>query len=109
MPPIEVSLQDDAGFVEGSVTSANDLPGITVLFVQPHGDRNLIQNTRSMGGKFWLSPAPGEYAVLAFRDSDEIEYQNPAVLSPYLSRAAHVTVQAKVRTNMNVSVSPVTK
>lgn len=105
VPPIEVTLQDGAGSVQGKVVPEDPLP-VAVLLVQKHGERNVVQQTNGIGGSFsFPAVAPGEYALVAFRFADQIEYQNPAVLNPYLSDAPRVTVPANGIANAVVSVS----
>lgn len=106
--PIEIALRDDAGSVRGTVTPADRSQVAIVLLVQSHGERNLIQTMGSLDGNFIFSAvAPGDYAVVAFHNSDQIEYENPAVLDAYLSSAPHVTVQANGTASVSVSVSAV--
>lgn len=106
--PIEITLRDDAGNVRGTVTPADRSQIAIVLLVQSRGERNLIQSMGSLDGNFIFSAvAPGDYAVVAFRGTDQIEYENPAVLDAYLSNAPHATVQANGTASVSVSVSAV--
>ncbi len=105
VPPIEVTLQDGAGSVQGKIVPEGPLP-VAVLLVQTHGDRKVVLQTNGIGSKFsFRAVAPGEYALVAFRFDNQIEYQNPAVLNPYLSDAPRVTVQANGTANAVVSIS----
>ncbi len=104
VPPIEVTLSDGAGSVQGKIVPEDPLP-VAVLLVQSHGDR-VVQQTNGIGGTFsFPAVPPGEYALVAFRFADQIEYQNPAVLNPYLSDAPRITVQANHATTAVVSTS----
>jgi hypothetical protein len=107
-PPIEVTLQDGAGSVGGTVTASDGTLAVAAVLVQSHGDRNLIQEVTSADGSFsFPAVAPGDYALLAFRTADQIEYENPTVLKPYLADAAHISVQANAATNVSVGLRTV--
>lgn len=106
--PIEITLRDDAGSVRGTVSPVDRSQVAIVLLVQARGERNLIQMSGSPDGNFnFPSVAPGDYAVVALRNSDQIEYENPEVLDLYLSNAPHVSVQANSAASVTVSVSEV--
>ena len=89
LPPIEVVLRDDGASLDIS------LPGpavkATVLLV-PDGAPREVQHGFDSGRLRFEGLAPGEYNVLAFDNADPLEYKNPEVLSPYLGKAAHVTL-----------------
>jgi hypothetical protein len=104
--PIEITLRDDAAIVRGTVRPADAMTPATVLLVQPHGKRNLIKVGAAFQGKFEIdSVAPGDYSVLAFDAADRLEYENPDVMNPYLSRAEHVSLQPHGTANVNLSLS----
>jgi len=44
--------------------------------------------------------------LLAFDGVDRLEYENPEVLNPYLSKAEHITLQPHGIANVNLSPSP---
>jgi hypothetical protein len=45
-------------------------------------------------GEFgFIAVAPGDYKLLGFDSVDGLEFRNPDVVAPYLSRAVRVTVQ----------------
>jgi hypothetical protein len=105
--PIEVILRDDGASVRGTVTPADDMIPATVLLVQPRGTRNLIKVAAALQGKFQIDGvAPGDYLLLAFDGADRLEYENPEVLNPYLSKAEHVSLQPHGSGNVNLSLSP---
>jgi hypothetical protein len=105
--PIEVTLRDDAASVRGTVAPADDLMPVTVLLVQPRGTRNLIKVGAAFQGKFEIDGvAPGDYLLLAFDGMDRLEYENPEVLNPYLSKAEHIRLQPHGIANVNFNLSP---
>jgi hypothetical protein len=105
--PIEVTLRDDAASVRGTVTPADNMVPVTVLLVQPRGARNLIKVGGALQGKFEIDGvAPGDYLLLAFDGVDRLEYEDPEVLNPYLSKAEHVNLQPRGIANVNLSLSP---
>jgi hypothetical protein len=105
--PIEVILRDDAASVRGTVAPADDMVPVTVLLVQPRGTRNLIKVGGAFQGKFEIDGiTPGDYLLLAVDGVDRLEYENPEVLNPYLSKAEHVSLQPHGIANVNLSLSP---
>jgi hypothetical protein len=46
--------------------------------------------------------APGDYRVLAFPAVEGLEFRNPEVLSPYLSKAVRVTLPPNEISNIDV-------
>jgi hypothetical protein len=62
-----------------------------VLLV-PEGAPREVQHGFDSGRLRFEGLAPGEYNLLAFDNADLLEYKNPEVLSPYLGKAAHVTL-----------------
>jgi hypothetical protein len=109
-PSIEVTLRDDAATVSGTVLQAEQREQATVLLVQPHGPRNLVKAVTTMQGKFQFEGvAPGDYALLAFDQADQLEYANPEVLNPYLSGAAHISSQPHGTASINLTLSPINR
>jgi hypothetical protein len=105
-PPIEVTLQDDAGSVHGTVSPHDDTIPVTVLLVQSYGKKNLVMVSAAIQGRFeFAGVPPGEHLALAFDGTDHLDYLNPDVLNPYLSGAQHVTVPPRGTTNVNLSPS----
>jgi hypothetical protein len=75
-----------------------------VLLVPERGPKGDIKSMEfSEGGSFSFDQVrPGDYFVVAVRQASDLEYKNPDVLAPYLSRAAHVTAPP----SQEVNVSP---
>jgi hypothetical protein len=104
--PIEITLRDDGASVIGAVMQPERLETATILLVQPHGHRNLIKVAAVVQSKFQFSGVPpGEYSLLAIDHTDQLEYADPEVLSPYLSDAVHITLQAHATASVNLSLS----
>jgi hypothetical protein len=79
-----------------------------VLLVQPQGARNLVKAVTTTEGRFQFEGvAPGDYALLAFDNGDQLEYANPEVLDPYLSGAAHISLQPHGTASINLTLSPI--
>jgi hypothetical protein len=109
-PPIEVTLRDDAAAVVGTVVQAEQAEQATVLLVQPHGRRNLIKAATAIEGKFrFAGVPPGDYSLLALDHADQLEYADPEVLNPYLSRATHIRLQSPGTASVNLNLSPVSR
>ena len=104
-PPVEITLSDDAATITGTLDT-NIRPAI-VLLVQRHGERNLIQPVPALQGSFFIQGvSPGDYELLAFDQTDPLEYENPEVLNPYLSKAVHVSVGPRETAKVDLHLSP---
>jgi hypothetical protein len=109
-PSIEITLRDDAATINGTVAQSEQHEQTTVLLVQPHGARNLVKAVTTTEGKFQFDGvAPGDYTLLAFDQADQLEYANPDVLNPYLSGAAHISLQPHGTASINLILSPVNR
>jgi len=107
---IEVTLRDDAATLSGTVEQAEQREQTTVLLVQLHRVRNLVKALTTTQGRFqFQGVAPGDYALLAFDNVDQLEYANPDVLNPYLSAAAHISLQPRGMASINLTVSPISR
>jgi hypothetical protein len=51
--------------------------------------------------------APGEYSVLALDHLDGLEYTNPEVINPYLSKAQHVVLQPNQKIELYLELAKV--
>ncbi len=107
---IEVTLRDDAATVGGTVAQSSQREQATILLVQQHGTRNLVKAVTTSNGRFqFAGVAPGNYALLAFDNVDQLEYANPDVLNPYLSAAAHISLEPRGTASVNLTLSPVSR
>ncbi len=107
-PLIQVTLRDDAASVRGTVMPTDDMLPVTVLLVQQRGTRNLIKVGGAFQGKFEIDGVtPGDYLLLAFDAVDRLEYENPEVLNPYLSGAAHISLPPHGVASVNLSLSTI--
>jgi hypothetical protein len=48
--------------------------------------------------------APGEYKILAVEGTDEIEYDNPEVMSKYLSKSRDVSLVPNQKAKVDLAV-----
>jgi len=107
---IDVVLRDDAATVSGMVAQIEPWQQATVLLVQPHGSRNLVKAVITTEGRFQFEGiAPGDYALLAFNNADQLEYTNFDVLNSYLPAASHITVQPRGATSFNLTLLPTSR
>jgi Carboxypeptidase regulatory-like domain len=106
-PPIEIVLRDDGGTLTGKVDLGQGIRPTAVVLLPEHGPARLAKTaTANDSGNFTIQGlAPGNYEVLAFDLMDGLEYSNPEVLNRFLSRAAHVTVQANEERSITVEVT----
>jgi ribosomal protein S18 len=89
------------------VLQAEQREQATVLLVQVRSPHNLVKAVTTTGGKFQFDGvAPGDYALLAIDEADQMEYASPEVLKRYLSAAAHISLQPHATASVSLTVSP---
>lgn len=104
--PIEIVLGGDGGEVSGNVKLPERANGVTVLLVPEHGAAGQVKSagTQSSGDFQFEQVRPGDYYLLAVEHGDDLEYQNPDVLSGYLSSATPVSVAPKQQVNATLQL-----
>jgi hypothetical protein len=108
---VTISLLMSKGFGTIDGTALQDgkpMPGAMILLV-PHdlaNNQSRIRRDQSdSDGTFTLPQiAPGRYTLLALRNGWDLEWQNPAVLKPYLGHAEVVLVGPNQRYLAKVNV-----
>lgn len=107
-PPIEITLRDDAGAVTGTVAGVEHWSTVAVLLVQARGKKNYVDTTRMIRGSFRFGGvAPGDYMVVAIDHGEQLEYDNPEVLNPYLSNAQPVHVPPRGTATITLNLTTV--
>ena len=93
--PLEIVVRDDGTMLMGSLRADGEPVRGNVLLIPEQA--SLAQAKLTMAaptGEFgFISVAPGDYKLLGFDTVDGLEFRNPDMLAPYLSRAVRVTVQ----------------
>jgi hypothetical protein len=102
--PIEVVLRDDGCAIHGSIRAGGQPVGGAVLLIPDQTSLAHTQvSTAVAGAEFvFAGIAPGSYKLLAFDALEGLEFRNSEVLSPYLSKAIAVSLQANEVANVNV-------
>jgi hypothetical protein len=106
---LTISASRHVGTVNGTAV-ANDVPmaGAMIVLVPENPVQNAfaIRRDESDGdGTFTLGQiVPGRYTVLALRDGWEMEWNNPAVLKPYLPHGTPVVVGDNTKQDIKVEV-----
>lgn len=104
VPPIEITLRDDAASLDGNVSLQTAQRSWVVLVPQQGSlDPQLIQADTT--GHFQTANLPpGAYKLFAFDSVDDLEYSNPAVLAQYSSKAGSVTVSANGKSSVTLEL-----
>jgi Carboxypeptidase regulatory-like domain len=106
LPAIEVVLRDDGASLDISLPATP--VKATVLLVPDRAPRQ-VQHGLDSGRLRFEGLAPGGYSVLAFDNTDKLEYKNPEVLSPYLGSAVHVTLGPRQNSSITLQAIQVGK
>ena len=93
--PLEIVVRDDGTTLMGSLRADGEPVRGDVLLVPEQGSLTQAKLTQaSPSGDFgFFALAPGDYKLLGFDTTNGLEFRNPDVLAPYLSRAVRVSVQ----------------
>jgi len=94
-PPIELVLRDDGATLSGKVMAGQSRRPSVIVLLPEHGSGSRARTAfAGADGDFTVQNlAPGEYSVLAFDHSDELEYANPDVLERYVAIAMHISLR----------------
>jgi hypothetical protein len=103
--PIRVVARDDAAMVKIRLEGPPSASA-TLLIVPNKGNSSHVSELQVVvGGETYIPPQPpGDYTLLALDDASDLEYTNPEVLAPYLSRGTHVTLTADETTTVKLEI-----
>ena len=100
--PIEITLRDDGGAIEGDIVDAAGQPAAAGVLLLKGSTRaaNLIQPN----GHFKLQGiAPGDYTIYAFDDVTSVQYADPDWMRRNGTGGASVTVSAGQTTQLKLT------
>jgi len=93
-PPIEIVLRDDGSILSGTVMFDGHPSQGKVVAVPDRAPALAVQSSAGPDGHFQFNNLPpGDYSVLAFDNTDRLEYTNPDVLGSFLASASRLTLQ----------------
>lgn len=92
--PIEITLSDNGGSIEGDVVDANGQPVAAEIILLRDTTRAANLRTQPNGHFKLQNVAPGDYTIYAWDDANEVEYANPDWMRHYGSGGVPVTVTA---------------
>lgn len=102
--PLRIVLRDDCSGVRGKIHADGKPASGTLVLIPDRASAAHAQIGAASADVDYLfaTLAPGDYRVLAFQSVDGLEFRNPEVLSPYLSKAVRVTVQPNEISSVDV-------
>jgi hypothetical protein len=102
--PLEIIVRDDGTMLMGSLRADGEPVRGNVLLIPEQGSLTQAKLTMAAPtGEFgFISVAPGDYKLLGFDSIDGLEFRNPDVLAPYLSRAVRVSIPPHDQTTATV-------
>jgi hypothetical protein len=103
---IDITLRDDGGKVTATITSDGQKANGSLLVVPDHGSPFPAQSLTYNGQEqvTLQQLRPGSYSILAFDNINDLEYENPSTLEPYMSKAAHVDIAANQEATVTVEL-----
>ncbi len=111
--PLEIVLRDDGALLKGNILAEGQSAGGWVLLCADQQSLTAARTTLIAPGTGFefTALAPGDYKVLAFDRETfaALEFRNPEVLAPYLSKAATVTLHAGEEATNNVERQGIAK
>jgi hypothetical protein len=107
-PTIEVTLSDDAATLDGVLLQADEQEAIALLV--PASSRGQLKTAPTEDGKFHFEGiAPGDYALIAVAATEQSDYTNLDGLNPDLSHATRISLQARGKTSVNLTLSSMSR
>jgi hypothetical protein len=92
-PALDIVMKSAAAEITGTIEGANTGELFSVALVVMRGDVAIPTILRAPDGRFRVGGlTPGDYTLLAWPDSREVEYRNAAVLSDLLPHGTPVSV-----------------
>jgi hypothetical protein len=106
---LELTVSQGVGRIDGtSLRDGNPFAGAMIVLVPRDIENNstLVRRDQSdSDGTFTLQNVlPGEYTVVAIENGWDLEWMNPAVLQPYLTKGEPVKVAARQKYDIKVNV-----
>lgn len=106
-PTLEIVMKAGGGEISGTVDGAKLGDVFVVALVIRHGLSDIPMPVRAQDGRFRVGDlAPGDYTLLAWPESREIEYRNPAVLGELLRDGTPVSLADGARREVRVTMLP---
>jgi hypothetical protein len=106
---LSIALTKGLGRIDGTaIRDSKPMAGAMILLVPKKLENNLSLVRRDQSdsdGTFTLPEIlPGQYLVLALQNAWDLEWQNPAVLKPYLKSADTLSVTPNQRSRIKINV-----
>jgi hypothetical protein len=108
--PIEVTLRNDSGKIQGQIQSSGDTSSSTVFIyaIPLFPTTSQVPQGFAYGSSQFTIPnlAPGSYHVVALDGSTEIDPSDPQQLAKYTGKGQTVTVEANGTASVQLEVIP---
>ncbi len=106
-PALEIMMKSGAAEVTGTVDGANPGDLFSVALVVMRGGVAIPTILRAPDGHFHIPGlTPGDYTLLAWPDSREVEYRNPAVLADLLPHGDPLSLVDGMKRNVRLTPVP---
>jgi hypothetical protein len=104
-PPIEVTLRDDPAQLQVTLIEAAQSPGAGIILYSEDFPRFSFLMQPAGNDQFQLNDLPpGRYAIVALPNASELEFRDPAVIRPYLTHAAAITLSPSSKSSARVEL-----
>jgi len=106
-PSLQIVMKAGGGEISGTIEGAHPGDVFVVAFVIRHGATDIPIPVRAQDGRFRMGDlAPGDYTLLAWPESRDIEYRNPAVLAELLRDGTAVSLADGARREVHLALLP---
>jgi len=106
-PTLNIVMKAGGGEISGTIDGAKPGDAFIVALVIRHGATDIPMPVRAQDGRFRMGDlAPGDYTLLAWPESREIEYRNPAVLAELLRDGTAVSLAYSARREVHLTPLP---
>ena len=106
-PPLALGMRSGGGEISGNIDGVSPDQSFNVAVISRYGGVEIPTIARALAGHFHIAGlTPGDYTLLAWPESREIEYRNPAVLSDLSIYKTSVSLADGDRSNISLTPIP---
>jgi uncharacterized protein (DUF2141 family) len=104
-PPMVLTLRDDSAQLHGSVTERGRPVAAAVVAYSPDYPKQSVLIRSSYDGAFSEDNLPpGNYQVIALKNAQEVEFQDPAAMEKYLAQASTVSLGPRQKATLQLEL-----
>jgi hypothetical protein len=106
-PPLAILMRSGGAEITGNIEATAESASFNVALISRYGDVEIPTIVRALNGHFHVAGLPpGDYSLLAWPESHEIEYRNRQVLSDLSPYKTAISLTEGDRRNVTLTPAP---